>query len=67
MVDDPDIWRAADLLMKRHRADAPMIAGKRALELLAGGDGEGGLIWQRILIAVAELGRTKVAARERVN
>jgi hypothetical protein len=45
MVAAPDIWRAADLLMKRHGADTPMIAGKRALELLAEGDVEGGHIW----------------------
>ena len=67
MVDDPDIWRAANLLMERHGTDAPMIAGKRALDLLAEGDVEGGLMWQRILIAVSELGRTKVAKHERVN
>ncbi len=67
MVDDPDIWRAANLLVKRYGTGAPMIAGKRSLELLAEGDVEGGRMWQRILIAVVELGRTKLAKRERVN
>jgi len=67
VVDDPDIWRAANLLLKRYGSDAPMMAGKRALELLAEGDVEGGLMWQRILVAVAELGRTKPAVGERMN
>lgn len=32
MVDDPDIWRAANLLMKRHSADAMVAAALRADE-----------------------------------
>jgi hypothetical protein len=30
MVDDPDIWRAANLLVKRHGVDAVMAAAQRA-------------------------------------
>jgi len=52
MVDDPDIWRAANLLVKRHGADAALVAGRRADELLAG-DVEGCAVWKRILVAVA--------------
>jgi hypothetical protein len=66
MVDDPDIWRAANLLVKRHGADAALMAGRRADELLAG-DVEGCTVWKRILVAVAELSRTKPAEGERVN
>jgi len=30
MVDDPDIWRAANLLVKRHGDDAASVAANRA-------------------------------------
>jgi triphosphoribosyl-dephospho-CoA synthetase len=64
MVDDPDIWQAALLLVKRHGADATVVAAKRADELLADGDVDG---WKRILAAVNELSRTKPVEGERVN
>ena len=67
MVDDPDIWRAANLLVKRHGADAALTAARRADELLAAGDDEGCAIWKRILEAVSELTRTTPAEGERVN
>jgi hypothetical protein len=67
MVDDPDIWRAANLLVMRHGADAALAAARRADELLAAGDPEGCAIWKRILEAVAELTRTKPVEGERVN
>ena len=67
MVDDSDIWRAANLLLKRHRDDAGIVAAKRADELLAGGDVEGCAIWKGILAAVTELSRTAPAGGERVN
>jgi hypothetical protein len=37
MVDEPDIWRAANLLLKRHRAEAEIVAAMRADELLGRG------------------------------
>lgn len=37
-VTDIDIWRVANLLIKRHGADAGTIAAQRADELLAKGD-----------------------------
>lgn len=52
MVDVPDIWRAANLLLRRHSADAEIVAAMRADELLANGDVEGCAIWKRILAAV---------------
>jgi hypothetical protein len=68
MVDDPDIWRAATLLLKRHGAqDAAGAAAKRAEELAADGDLEGYAVWKRILAAVSELARLKPAEGERVN
>jgi hypothetical protein len=67
MVDDPDVWRAANLLLKRHGADAETVVTMRANELLASGDVEGCAIWKRILAAVTELARAALAEGERVN
>jgi hypothetical protein len=67
MVDDPDIWRAANLLLKRHGADTAIAAANRADELLGAGDVEGWAVWRRILAAVTELARTAPAEGERVN
>jgi hypothetical protein len=67
MIDDPDIWRAANILIKRYGADAAIEAARRADELLEAGDRDGCAIWKRILSAVAELTRTTPAEGERVN
>jgi hypothetical protein len=67
MTEDIDIWRAAHLLLKRHGADAAIVAAQRADELLAQGDLDGQSIWKRIVNAVRELQRTKLTADERRN
>jgi hypothetical protein len=53
-VIDLDIQRAANLLLKRHSEDAPIMAAQRADELLASGDLEGVQVWKVILSAVEE-------------
>jgi hypothetical protein len=63
-VTDLDIWRAASILVKRHGEDAAIVAGQRADAMLAQGDIEGKIVWQRITAAVSELhvrtvGRTR--------
>jgi hypothetical protein len=55
MVPDRDIWRAANLLIREHGADAEVIAAGRADEMLERGDHEGQLVWLRIRRAVAEM------------
>lgn len=67
MTEDIDIWRAAHLLVKRHGADAAIVAAQRVDELLAQGDLDGERIWKRIVSAVRELQRTKLTANERRN
>ena len=57
MTSDPDIFRAAKLLVDQHGEDAPLRAAERADELLDGGDTEGAAIWRRILAAIEELRR----------
>jgi hypothetical protein len=41
MISDPDIWGAAQLVVKRHDADAPIVAAQRADELFEEGDLDG--------------------------
>jgi len=67
VTEEIDIWRAANLLVKRHGADAETVTAQRADELLAQGDADGHRIWKRILAAVHELQRTKPVAGERRN
>jgi hypothetical protein len=57
VIDDLDIWRAASLMVKRYKADAPIMAAQRADELLAEGDLGGVAVWKRILEAISDLTR----------
>ena len=54
-ISDLDIYRAANLLIRQHGADAELVAARRADELLARGDPDGQLVWKRIRRAIAEL------------
>jgi hypothetical protein len=38
MIPDRDIWRAANLLIREHKADAEIVAARRADEMLERGD-----------------------------
>ena len=67
MIDDLDMLRAVNLLMKRHGADAALVASQRADELLEAGDMDGRAICKPILSAVHELTRTTPRQAERVN
>jgi hypothetical protein len=55
MISDLDIWRAANLLIRRHGADAEIEAAQRADLMLERGDIEGQLVWMRIRRAIAQL------------
>jgi hypothetical protein len=57
MTHDPDIFRAAKLLMDQHGDDAALRAAQRADDLLEEGDVDGNAVWRRILAAVEELRR----------
>ena len=67
MIPDIDIWRAAILLLKRHRTDAAIVAAQRADECLAAGDTDGQRIWKGIVDAILELLRHRLDEGERVN
>jgi len=57
VLPDLDIWRAAQLFVKRHGDEAAIQAALRADELLAEGDVDGQRAWLRIVKAVEELRR----------
>jgi hypothetical protein len=55
MVLEIDIWRAAELLIRRHGANAELEAAKRADLMLDRGDDGGRLLWMRIRRATEAL------------
>ena len=55
MIPDLDIWRAANLLIREHGADAEVVAARRADEMLERCDRDGQLVWHRIKQAIVEL------------
>ena len=67
MIADHDLWHAAQLLVKRHGDDAPIVAAQRVDELAREGDFEGAAVWTSILRVVEELLRVKPNVREKVN
>jgi hypothetical protein len=67
VISDPDIFRAAQLLVKRHGKDAPVVAAQRADELFEQGDLDGVAVWKSITRAVEELLRVKPNVGEKVN
>ncbi len=55
MLPERDIWRAANLLIRKHGADAGIVAAQRADEMLQRGDHDGEIVWLHIRRAVVEL------------
>ena len=55
MVSDLDIYRAANLVIARHGANALIEAARMIDRMLANGDEEGRSVWRRIQAAIAEL------------
>jgi hypothetical protein len=66
-VADPDIWRAAHLLLKRYGEGAPAVAAQRVDECLASRDADGVLTWKRIVKAMLELLKDAPDEGERIN
>jgi hypothetical protein len=55
MLPERDIWRATNLLIRKHGADAEIVAVRRADEMLLRGDHDGEIVWLHIRRAVVEL------------
>jgi hypothetical protein len=54
VIPEIDIWRAANLMLKRY-GEALEESSARADELASGGDHNGAAVWRRIISAVVEL------------
>ncbi len=67
MIPDLDIYRSAQVLVKRHGPDAPIHAAMRANAMLEAGDLDGSAVWKRVLAAVEELQKTEPRPVEKVH
>jgi hypothetical protein len=59
VIPEIDIWRAANLMLKRYGENAVEASAARAKELAADGDHEGAATWRRITDSVVQLANTK--------
>jgi hypothetical protein len=55
VIPEIDIWRAANLMLKRYGDKALEESTTRADELAAAGDNNGAAVWRRITAAVGQL------------
>ena len=62
-----DIYRSANLLVKRHGEDVPIKGAMRADAMFEKGDLDGLAVWKRILRAVGELQGTEPKSGEAVH
>jgi hypothetical protein len=59
VIAEIDIWRVANLMIKRYGDMAQVESARRADELAAAGDHDGAAVWRRVVNAVAQLENTK--------
>jgi hypothetical protein len=59
MIPEIDIWRVANLMLKRYGAEADIESAIRAEELAEAGDWAGEAVWRRIIDAIGQLERTR--------
>ena len=55
MIPDIDIWRVANLMLKRYGDEADIESAIRAEELFEEGDHNGAAVWLRVIDAIAQL------------
>jgi hypothetical protein len=55
VIPEIDIWRAAQLMLKRYGEKALEESAARADELALAGDADGATTWRRIMAAVTQL------------
>jgi hypothetical protein len=58
VIPEIDIWRAAQLMLRRYGDKALEESAARADELVAAGDDNGAAVWRRITTAAAQLANT---------
>jgi triphosphoribosyl-dephospho-CoA synthetase len=67
MIPDIDIWRSANVMIKRYGETAALEASMRADELMESGDMEGARVWMRIIEAIEKLVKETPEEGERVH
>ncbi len=67
MISDLDLWRAAQVMVKRYGDDAAIEAAMRADEFLDQGIIDGERLWTRIMQAIDELQRERPRDGEAVH
>ncbi len=67
MIPNPEIYRAANVLVKQHGKDAPIHAAMQADAMLDAGDLGGLAVWKWILRIVEELQREGPKSGEAVH
>jgi len=55
LISEIDVWRAAQLMLKRYGDNALEESADRANELALAGDDDGAATWRRIMAAVEQL------------
>jgi hypothetical protein len=58
VIPEIDMWRVANLMLKRYGDNAEAESARRADELAAGGDHVGVAVWHRIIDAIGQLANT---------
>jgi hypothetical protein len=58
MIPEIDIWRVANLMLKRYGDKAAAESAKRVEELAADGDSAGAAVWRRVADAIGQLANT---------
>jgi hypothetical protein len=58
MIPEIDIWRVANLMLKRYGDVAEVESARRAEELAEAGDWAGEAVWRRIIDAIGQLENT---------
>ena len=58
MIPEIDIWRVANLMLKRYGDEAEVESARRDDELWEGGDAAGVAVWRRVMGAVRQLANT---------
>ena len=55
MLPEIDIWRVANLMLRRYGDEADIESAIRAEELFEEGDHNGAAVWLRVIDAIAQL------------
>jgi hypothetical protein len=55
VIPEIDIWRVANLMLKRYGDEADIESDKRAEELAEDGDHNGAAVWRRVTDAIGQL------------